>query len=84
MRKNLTEQPKIVALKDLRQHAQSYINNVANVESFVVVKRSRPAFRMEPIEEQWEPVVDFSGLPGGGMDIDEVITRLEKLDGQSR
>lgn len=35
-------------------------------------------------EGNWETVVDFRDLPGGGMDITEFIDRLEKLDGQDK
>jgi len=84
MSKDVTKQPTIIALKDFRLNTQSYINAVTKGESFVVVKRSRPAFRMEPIEEQWETVVDFSALPGGGIKLIDFIARLEKLNGQNR
>lgn len=84
MNKKIFQQPQIVALKDFRLNAQSYINKVAKGESFVVVKRSRPAFRMEPIEDQWETIADFSDLPGGGIRLEEFITRLDKLSGQDR
>lgn len=32
-------------------------------------------------EGNWESVVDFRDLPGGGIDLDEFINRLENLDG---
>lgn len=35
-------------------------------------------------EGNWETVVDFRDLPGGGMDIEDFIDRLEKLDGQDK
>lgn len=35
-------------------------------------------------EGNWETVVDFSDLPGGGMELEEFIDRLEKLDGQDK
>lgn len=76
MSKNIIEQPKIVALKDFRLNAQSYINKVAKGESFVVVKRSRAAFRMVPIEEQWEAVADFTKINKGGVDAKEILSAL--------
>jgi prevent-host-death family protein len=84
MSKNAIKEPTIIALKDLRLNTQRYLDAVQKGESFVVVKRSRPAFRMEPIEEQWETVADYTDLPGGGLPIDDFIGRLEKLDGQDR
>jgi len=35
-------------------------------------------------EGNWETVIDFRDLPGGGMVIDEFIDRLEKLNGQDK
>ena len=35
-------------------------------------------------EGNWETVVDFRDLPGGGMPIEEFIDRLEELDGQNK
>lgn len=35
-------------------------------------------------EGNWETVVDFKDLPGGGMPIDEFIDRLEELNGQDQ
>lgn len=79
MDKNITKQPKIIALKDLRLHAQSYINAVTKGESFVVVKRSRPAFRMEPIEDRWETIADFTGINPAGVPAEDVARVLAKL-----
>ncbi|MES2971049.1 MAG: ribbon-helix-helix domain-containing protein [Patescibacteria group bacterium] len=35
-------------------------------------------------EGNWETVVDFRDLPGGGMSSKEFIERLKKLDGQNK
>lgn len=35
-------------------------------------------------EGVWETIVDFRDLPGGGMELDEFIARLEDLDGQDK
>lgn len=76
MDQKITQQPKIVAFKDFRLNAQNYIDKVAAGESFVVVKRSRPAFRMEPIEEQWETVADFTKINKSGVDAKEILRAL--------
>ncbi|OGY29410.1 MAG: hypothetical protein A3F35_02650 [Candidatus Woykebacteria bacterium RIFCSPHIGHO2_12_FULL_45_10] len=77
MSKGITKQPTIIALKDFRLNAQSYINAVTKGESFVVVKRSRPAFRMEPVEEQWERVVDFTKINKSGVDANKILSALK-------
>ena len=57
----------IIALKEFRSNAQKYIDASAKGHSFIVVKRSSPVFRIEPMEEQWESIADFSTLRGGGI-----------------
>lgn len=79
MNKKIFQQPRIVALKDFRLNTQSYINKVAKGESFVVVKRSRPAFRMEPIEDQWETVADFTTINPNGVPAEDVIRVIDEL-----
>jgi prevent-host-death family protein len=73
MSQEVTKQPRIIALKDFRLNAQTYINAVTKGESFVVVKRSRPAFRMEPIEDKWEMVADFTKINKQGVDAAEIL-----------
>lgn len=79
MNKKAIQQPEIVALKDFRLNTQTYIDKVAKGESFVVIKRSRPAFRMEPIEEQWETVVDFTKINQGGVPAQDVLNAVDQL-----
>jgi len=33
---------------------------------------------------EWETVVDFRELPGGGISAEKLLERLQKLDGQNR
>lgn len=77
--KNIVKQEQVIALKDFRLNTQNYIDKVAKGESFLVVKRSQPAFRLEPVEEQWETVVDFTEIKKGGVPIEMVIDRLREL-----
>lgn len=79
MNKKALKQPGIVALKDFRLNAQTYIDKVSRGESFVVIKRSRPAFRMEPIEDQWETVVDFTKINKGGVPAKDVLKAVDEL-----
>lgn len=66
----------IIALKEFRLNAQKYIDASAKGHSFIVVKRSRPVFRIEPVEEQWETIADFSDV--GGVSINKFIKALKK------
>ncbi len=69
----------IVGLKDLRQNSARYANLVRQGQSFVVVKRSKPLFKLSPVDaadELWEEVVDFTKIKRGGIAIKELLARL--------
>ncbi len=69
----------IVGLKELRQNIESYIAKVKKGKSFVVVKRSRPVFRISsPFDDGglWENVVDLTKIKKGGVRIEELLSRL--------
>jgi prevent-host-death family protein len=71
---------KIVGLKDLRQNVAKYTKEVSKGTSFIVVKQSRPLFKITPLttaqEEQWEEVIDFTKFRKGGINIQELMARL--------
>ena len=70
----------IVGVKELRENLSRYTDQVERGKSFTVVRRSKPLFRMVPIDEdddgQWERVIDFTKIKKGGVPIDEVLARL--------
>lgn len=56
---------------------QKYVDKTAEGHSFVVIKQSKPIFKITPIEEElWETVIDFTKIQKGGVDIDEILARL--------
>jgi antitoxin (DNA-binding transcriptional repressor) of toxin-antitoxin stability system len=67
---------KIIALKEFRLHAQKYIDASAKGNSFIVVKRSHPVFRIEPMEEEWETIADFSDI--GGISVEKFLKATKK------
>lgn len=68
---------KLLTLNELRQHMSTYIEKVANGASYTVYKRSKPIFTISPpIEERWEEVIDFTTIKKGGIDIDDLLSRL--------
>ncbi|MEX2145269.1 MAG: type II toxin-antitoxin system prevent-host-death family antitoxin [Candidatus Spechtbacterales bacterium] len=76
---NKTQEEKIVGTKELRQNLGEYISKVKGGESFIVVKRSRPVFRITPLEEEvetWELVSDFTKVKKGGVNIEDLLSRL--------
>lgn len=68
----------IVALNELRQHMSTYVEEVRKGQSFVIFKRNQPLFRMSPVdtEDRWEEVIDFTKIKKGGVDIDDLLSRL--------
>lgn len=68
----------IVPFKEFRLNSGKYIDALAKGQSFLVVKRSRPVFRLEPVDEVWETIGDFSKMPGGGISGNKLIKAIEK------
>jgi len=68
----------LVGLRELRENMDVYAKRVAKGDSFIILKRSKPLFKISPVEnnERWETVSDFTKLQSGGVDIDEILSRL--------
>ena len=69
----------IVGLRELRENLEIYISQVKEGKSFIVVKKSKPVFRISPFEDDanlWEPVIDFTKLKKGGVPIADLLSRL--------
>ena len=47
----------------------------------MVVKRSKPIFQITPIneDEAWETVVDFTQIKKGGVNIQELLSRVQAI-----
>ena len=70
----------IIGVKELRENFGNYEKLVKAGRSFIVMKRSKPIFTINPVDEGgWETVVDFFKFKKNGMPIDELITRLRRL-----
>ncbi|MEK7145274.1 MAG: type II toxin-antitoxin system prevent-host-death family antitoxin [Patescibacteria group bacterium] len=73
---------KIIGLKDLRLNTNSYINAINKGHSFIVVRRSRPIFKVVPVDEWgdegiWETVADFTNDKRGGIPAKEFLEALQ-------
>lgn len=67
----------LIGLKEFRENVESYTKKVNQGQSFVVLKKSKPIFKISPVNEgDWEELVDFSKLKKGGIKIEELISRL--------
>jgi prevent-host-death family protein len=80
MRKTTTKS-NIVGLKELREDMDKYIARVDKGESFTVVRRSRPVFKIAPVDEEsgWETVVDFTQIDKKGVLAEEVLAALRRI-----
>jgi len=71
--------PEIIALKKLRENVAEYTKEVAKGRSFIVVKQSKPIFKITPVEpedETWEEVADFTKIKKGGVKLQDLLARL--------
>ena len=69
----------IVGLKKLRENMGKYASLIKKGRSFIVVKRSKPLFKISSIDEDdglWETVIDFTKLRKGGIPAEELLNRL--------
>jgi len=75
----------ILGLKELRENMQKYASLVERGESFIVVKKSKPIFKIVSPEsdDQWETVVDFTKINKKGVLATEILTALRKLNANS-
>lgn len=84
----------IIGLKELRQNVSAYAKKVKQGQSFIVVKQSKPLFKISPIipeadehyhDPNYETLIDFTKIRKGGVDARDVLKALKKLrHGQNR
>ena len=69
----------IVGLKELRNNIDSYISKIEKGESFTIVRRSKPVFKISPVlsdDEKWETVIDFTKISKKGISLEKILSRL--------
>ncbi|MBU0660943.1 type II toxin-antitoxin system prevent-host-death family antitoxin [Patescibacteria group bacterium] len=68
----------IIGVKELRENLNFYIQQINEGHSFTIVKRSKPVFHITPIQEDeaWEQVADFTQIQTGGVNIQDILSRL--------
>jgi antitoxin (DNA-binding transcriptional repressor) of toxin-antitoxin stability system len=75
--KNLTNS--VVGLKDLRENINTYIDAIEKGRSFLVVRKSKPVFKISSPQEDdslWETLIDFTKIKRGGVEINQLLSRL--------
>lgn len=70
----------LVNLKDLRENVSAYADRVAKGDSFIVMRRSKPLFKISPVADQgWETIIDFTQFKKDGISASELLTRMQSL-----
>lgn len=81
----------IIGLKDFKQNPDAYAKKVHQGHSFIVVKQSKPMFRIsspviadipevdldEADGKNWKTVINFTKIRKGGVPFEEVIKAIE-------
>lgn len=70
----------IINLKAFREDTAKYLDQIEKGKTFVVFKRSKPAFKITPIDDEgeWETLIDFTKIRKGGIPVEELLERLKK------
>lgn len=73
----------IVGLKELRENMEQFVTRVGAGETITVTRRTKPLFKLTPVEEaeEWETVVDFTKEFGAGVPVSELLKSAKKLHG---
>ncbi len=68
----------LIGLKDLRLNMEKYANQVKAGKSFIVLKQSKPLFKLSPIDDNndWEELINFTKIKKGGVNIDDLLSAL--------
>jgi len=69
----------ILGLKELRENMQKYASRIEKGESFIIIKKSKPLFKISSLnedEELWETVIDFTKIRKGGIPAKELLAKL--------
>lgn len=74
----------VIGFKELRVNSKKYLSKVQKGESFVVMQRSKPVFKMVPVDEwgdegTWDRIVDFREINPRGIQISEALKSLKRL-----
>ncbi len=75
----------IIGFKEFRESSAKYISRIENGESFTVLRRSEPIFKLSPVDDEdvWETVVDFTEIDPEGVSAKKVLQALRKRNGSN-
>jgi hypothetical protein len=69
---------KLIGLKDFRENVESYTKKINQGQSFIVLKKSKPIFKLSPVDEEetWETIIDFTKIKKGGVPIQDIVAAM--------
>ena len=69
-----------VSLKEFRQDVAKYAKRVDRGEELIVTNRSKPLFRLSPVDDAgWETVIDFTKFRKDGIEAKDLLRILRSL-----
>ena len=77
----------LIGLKELRENMDTFAAEVRKGKSFLVMRRSKPLFRITPPDdanELWETVIDFTEFYKNGIPANQLLKKLRSLNEKSR
>lgn len=66
----------VIELNEFTRSIHTLARKAKAGESFVVVEQAKPIFKIEPLKEVWEDVVDFTEIDPKGIAAEEVLAKL--------
>ncbi|MBI2278668.1 MAG: hypothetical protein HYU81_01230 [Candidatus Brennerbacteria bacterium] len=67
----------VIGLKEFRMNLEKYARAARRGIPIVVMRRSKPIFRVSQVEDDhWEEVIDFTKISKGGVNINDLLSRL--------
>lgn len=68
----------IIGLKEFRMNVEKYAKATEGGYTVIVMRRSKPLFKVAPVDDEsmWETVVDFTRIKKGGVDIEDILSRV--------
>jgi len=81
-KKQSNMEPKVVGLRELRENMDKYVERIGKGESFLVLRKSKPVFKIKPVDQwgdegHWRNL-DLRDKKGRGMPIDDAIAMVQK------
>lgn len=72
---------KVISLKEFRIDLPRIVEQISAGKSFTVVKRSKPIFQINPIDDQgeWTTIIDFTEIDERGVPVEDVLNTLRKM-----